>query len=195
MTREYLDSIIDVDRIDEEYKDWISDPMKNLVRDAGGNPMIEADKVEFIKTWLSLGLKSPVLYMDAWVDMTRAYYNSSYSNGSIFWIGVIENDVGIKTNVRSEGLKNAIVKCDSLMQGKAITGLGLYLWILVILLCFSLMNNNYGFLESVLYIAIVLTLLIATSVGNSFRYVFPVLVGVPFVMVELVFLKRKEKTR
>lgn len=193
--REYLDSIMDVDRIDEEYKDWISDPMKNLVRNAGGNSVIEADKVEFIKTWLSLGLKSPVLYMDAWVDMTRAYYNSSYSNGSIFEIGVIDNDVGIDTNVRSEGLKNAIVKCDSLMQGKAITGLGLCLWILVILLCFSLMNNNYGFLESVLYIAIVLTLLIATPVGNSFRYVFPVLVGVPFVMVELVFLKRKEKTR
>lgn len=193
--REYLDSIMVVDRIDEEYKDWISDPMKNLVRNAGGNSVIEADKVEFIKTWLSLGLKSPVLYMDAWVDMTRAYYNSSYSNGSIFEIGVIDNDVGIDTNVRSEGLKNAIVKCDSLMQGKAITGLGLCLWILVILLCFSLMNNNYGFLESVLYIAIVLTLLIATPVGNSFRYVFPVLVGVPFVMVELVFLKRKEKTR
>lgn len=192
--REYLDSIMDVDIIDEEYKDWISDPMKNLVRDAGGNSVIEADKVEFIKTWLSLGVKSPVLYMDAWVDMTRAYYNSSYSNGSIFWIGVIENDVGIKTNVRSEGLKNAIVKCDSLMQGKAITGLGLCLWILVILLCFSLMNNNFGFLENILYIAIILTLLIATPMGNSFRYVFPVFVGIPFVMVEMVFLIRNGKS-
>lgn len=192
--REYLDSIMDVDRIDEEYKDWISDPMKNLVRDAGGNSVIEADKAEFIKTWISLGLKSPVFYMDAWVDMTRAYYNSSYSNGSIFWIGVIENDVGIDTNVRSEGLKNAIVNCDSQMQGKAITGLGLCLWILVILLCFSLMNNNYGFLENILYIAIVLTLLIATPVGNSFRYAYPVFVGLPFVMIELIFLRRNVKT-
>ena len=189
--KEYLDSIMDVDRIDEEYKDWISDPMKNLVRDAGGNSVIEADKEEFIKTWLSLGLKSPVLYMDAWVDMTRAYYNSSYSNGSILWIGVIENDVGIKTNVRSEGLKNAIVKCDSLMQGKAITGLGLCFWILVIVFCFSLMNKNYGFLENILYIAIVLTLLIATPVGNSFRYVYPVFVGLPFVLAEMLLLRNR----
>lgn len=191
--REYLDSVMDVDRIDEEYKDWISDPMKNLVRDAGGNSVIEADKVEFIKTWLSLGVKSPVLYMDAWVDMTRAYYNSSYSNGSIFWIGVIKNDVGIETNVKSEGLKNIFIKCDSLMQGKTITGMGLCLWILVILLCFSLMNHERGFLENMVYIAIVFTLLIATPVGNSFRYVYPVFVGVPFVLVESIYLRRNNQ--
>ena len=184
---------MDVDRIDEEYKDWISDPMKNLVRDAGGNSVIEADKVEFIKTWLSLGVKSPVLYMDAWVDMTRAYYNSSYSNGSIFWIGVIKNDVGIETNVKSEGLKNIFIKCDSLMQGKTITGMGLCLWILVILLCFSLMNHERGFLENMVYIAIVFTLLIATPVGNSFRYVYPVFVGVPFVLVESIYLRRNNQ--
>ena len=128
--RVYLNTIMDVDRIPDEYEDWISDPMKNLVRDAGGNSVIEADRAEFIKIWISLGMKSPELYMDAWVDMTRAYYNSSYSNGSIYFIGVIENDLGIDTNVRSEELKNIVVKCDSIMQGKAITGMGLCLLLL-----------------------------------------------------------------
>ena len=61
-------------------------------------------------------------------DSERAYYNSSYSNGSIYYVGVIENDLGIGTNVKSEALKNAIVKCDSIMRGKAITGMGLCLW-------------------------------------------------------------------
>ena len=189
--RAYLNTIMDVDRIPDEYEDWISDPMKNLVRDAGGNSVIEADKAKFIKTWLSLGLKSPVLYMDAWVDMTRAYYNSSYSNGSIYYVGVIENDLGIGTNVKSEALKNVIVKCDSIMQGKAITGMGLCLWILVILMSFSLMNRDYGFIENTVYVAIVLTLLIATPVGNSFRYAYPVFVGLPFVLVDIVYLRSK----
>lgn len=189
--RAYFNTIMDVDRIPDEYEDWISDPMKNLVRDAGGNSVIEADKAKFIKTWLSLGLKSPVLYMDAWVDMTRAYYNSSYSNGSIYYVGVIENDLGIGTNVKSEALKNVIVKCDSIMQGKAITGMGLCLWILVILISFSLMNHDCGFIENAVFVAIVLTLLIATPVGNSFRYAYPVFVGLPFVLVDIVYLRSK----
>lgn len=191
--RAYLNTIMDVDRIPDEYEDWISDPIKNLVRDAGGNYVIEADKAKFIRTWLSLGLRSPVLYMDAWVDMTRAYYNSSYSNGSIYYVGVIENDLGIGTNVKSEALKNAIVKCDSIMQGKAITGMGLCLWILVVLLSFSLMNHDYGFIENNAYVAIVITLLIATPVGNSFRYVYPVFVGLPFIISETIYLRRKRK--
>ena len=82
--RAYLYRIMDVDRIADEYEDWISDPMKNLVRDAGGNSVIEKDRAGFIKTWITVGMKSPELYMDTWVDMTRAYYNSSYSNGSIY---------------------------------------------------------------------------------------------------------------
>ena len=191
--RAYLYRIMDVDRIADEYEDWISDPMKNLVRDAGGNSVIEEDRAEFIKTWISLGMKSPELYMDAWVDMTRAYYNSSYSNGSIYFIGVIENDLGIDTNVRSEELKNIVVKCDSIMQGKAITGMGLCLWILVILITFSLMNHDYGFIENTVFVAIVLTLLIATPVGNSFRYEYPIFVGLPFVLVDIVYLRGKCK--
>ena len=191
--RAYLNTIMDVDRIANEYEDWISDPMKNLVRDAGGNSVIEEDRAEFIKTWISLGMKSPELYMDAWVDMTRAYYNSSYSNGSIYYIGVIKNDLGIDTNVRSEELKNIVVKCDSIMQGKAITGMGLCLWILVILITFSLMNHDYGFIENTVFVAIVLTLLIATPVGNSFRYEYPIFVGLPFVLVDTVYLRGKCK--
>ena len=191
--RAYFNTIMDVDRIPDEYEDWISDPMKNLVRDAGGNSVIEEDRVEFIKTWISLGMKSPELYMDAWVDMTRAYYNSSYSNGSIYYIGVIENDLGIDTIVRSEELKNIVVKCDSIMQGKAITGMGLCLWILVILITFSLMNHDYGFIENTVFVAIVLSLLIATPVGNSFRYEYPIFVGLPFVLVDTVYLRGKCK--
>lgn len=187
----YLNSIMDIDRIPDEYKDWISDPMKNLVRDSGGNSVIEADKSKFIKTWLSLGLKSPVLYMDAWVDMTRAYYNSSYSNGSIFEIGVTENDLGIEVNVRSEGIKNIIVKCDKMMQGKAITGTGLALWLLLICISFSLMTHNKEFMDSTIYVAIILTLLIATPVGNSFRYVYPVLAGIPFVLIDSIYSRYK----
>ena len=124
-------------------------------------------------------------------DSERAYYNSSYSNGSIYYVGVIENDLRIGTNVKSEALKNVIVKCDSIMQGKAITGMGLCLWILVILMSFSLMNRDYGFIENIAYVAIVLTLLIATPVGNSFRYAYPVFVGLPFVFVDAVYLIEK----
>ena len=104
---------------------------------------------------------------------------------------MIENDLGIGTNVKSEALKNAIVKCDSIMQGKAITGMGLCLWILVLLISFSLMNHDYGFIENIAYVAIVLTLLIATPVGNSFRYAYPVFVGLPFVFVDAVYLIEK----
>ena len=101
--------------------------------------------------------------------------------------------MGIGTNVKSEALKNVIVKCDSIMHGKAITGMGLCLWILVILMSFSLMNRDYGFIENTVYVAIVLTLLIATPVGNSFRYAYPVFVGLPFVISETIYLRRKRK--
>ena len=103
---------------------------------------------------------------------------------------MIENDLGICTNVKSEALKNVIVKCDSIMHGKAITGMGLCLWILVILISFSLMNHDYGFIENAVFVAIVFTLLIATPVGNSFRYEYPIFVGLPFVIAETEHLRK-----
>ena len=44
-----------------------------------------------------------------------------------------------------------------------------------------------------MFVAIVLTLLIATPVGNSFRYEYPIFVGLPFVLVDTVYLRGKCK--
>lgn len=176
-----LNSVMDVSQVKERYAGWISDPIKNLVRERGGNDIISGNRLTFLKVWVSLGLKQPTSYVSAWVDLTRAYLNASYSDGMIFYNGIIENDYGIVRETKSEVLNSYVNNIEGSIRGSIIAAIGLCVWLYVVGFGFSIMNGRRTYLEVIPLLAIVLTLLIATPVGNEFRYVYALFTSIPAV--------------
>ena len=180
--RDYLNTIMDVDSVSDAYSVWISDPMKNLVRDHDGNQIIEENKSKFLTTWVGLGLKQPSSYISAWVDMTKAYYNAAYYNGGIFFNGLSDNDYGIKKTTILTQLDPVITRIDSLMSGHLITATGVLVWAYILIIGLSIIDHRKTYIECLPLIALVATLLIATPVNNSFRYVYALYFAIPFCL-------------
>ncbi len=68
--RKYLEKLFEYDKVSENYKTYISDPVKNLTN----NEILSNDKKEFIKTYSSLFFKYPNIYFDAYFLQTLGYW-------------------------------------------------------------------------------------------------------------------------
>ena len=183
---QYVDSILGMDAIPQNYWEYISDPIKNLARSKGANETIGQDKIKFVKVWLSIGVKNLDDYIYAWIDQTRGFWNSGYS----YWIvgqGVYNNDIGLYSEIQSSvvlDLSKDFV--DALSSGRALSLLvstGLLTWIYLTLFVFNLMKRRTGFIETILGIAIILSLCVATPVFCEFRYAYGVYTMFPLAFI------------
>lgn len=68
--REYLENLFDYDNIASSYNNCISDPVKNITN----NDFLTNDKVSFLKTYFSLFIKYPNVYVEAYFLQTLGYW-------------------------------------------------------------------------------------------------------------------------
>lgn len=185
----YISTIFDISDVKELYKNYISDPVKNIVRKHGGEKIINTDIWEFIKRWISIGIKNPEQYIRAWVDQTKGYWNAGY----LYWVtyNSIEqrnNNLGIFRVTKNVWLSD---KIDALMEFieysntflGIIVATGLYTWIYIILIGLNIINDNENYLEPILSLGIVVSLMLGTPVFNEFRYAYGLYTMIPFASI------------
>lgn len=68
--KEYLEKLFDYEKVKEEYRPAISDPIKNIT----SNDVLTNDKITFFKTYLSLLVKYPKIYFEAYFTQTLGYW-------------------------------------------------------------------------------------------------------------------------
>ncbi len=183
-----LGQVIDLDAVPSAYDGWISDPIKNLVRDSGRQDLLHTRRGDLIRCYLQIGLRYPHKYLEAWIDQTLGYWNAGYH----YWIwgkDVAENRLGIETSVASpraltlfDRYRNAWSELPALQPFVCI---GLHVWGIVLLALLALVRRDRAALfVTVPFLAVVLTLLIATPVYSEFRYAYAVFCGTPFLFAE-----------
>lgn len=184
---ELLEQVVDIERIPETYVSYISDNIKNLVREKGNQDYIKAHKIEFIKLYFELGLEHPKSYVYAWVDETRGYWNSGYN----YWrwsTGLEENGIGIQRTVNSEAVSNKLSLYLNLWETNPVLQLfisiGFYTWVILVCVYNSIIKKNKtGLFIGIPFLAVIVTLLIATPVYAEFRYAYALFCGMPFVVI------------
>lgn len=194
--RAVLSEVVDIEKIPETYSSVISDPIKKLVREKNNQNYIEEHTGEFLKVYLQLGLRYPYKYVEAWIDQTRGYWNAGYS----YWrwaSDVDENNLGIKRTVFSEGIDNIVGKYLGLWDTSPFLQLflciGVYVWIIAALSYRAVVRKNKKALFTTIpFLAIILTLMVATPVFAEFRYAYAIFCGFPFVVVA-AFASCREK--
>lgn len=162
--------------------------MKRLVLREGFDS-VRKNKNAYVTLWLRLGLEHPLTYLKAWADQTAHYWNAGYDfqygGFAIYGNKITENDLGIESSPRIEGLASfAEAMSMSLRDAPLLRMLlcvGLHTWFLLILFVVNILRGKGEWLLVVLPLAIILTLAIASPVLSNFRYAYAVITTLGFV--------------
>lgn len=187
-----IEQIMDIQSAKEEYKPYISDPIKKVV---GENlNYINEHRLGFLSLWLQLGIKHPGSYFRAWIDQTRGYWNAGYD----YWIvtyGVTENEYGIRMdrpeNLVAKLVRPWVVKFFFHPAFEVFRSIGLHVWVIILCFIVQLIRRCKETLLFVLPLALFLTLLVSTPVFSEFRYIYAVFASFPFLVLTTIFNKKE----
>ncbi len=189
--KELLNQVIDIAYIPDTYIPWISDPIKNLIREKGNQEYIINNKLQYIKLYIDIGMKYPFSYIKAWIDETRGFWNAGYSYW--YWTDqVYENEYEIERIIYSETLNRCFDEYLWIFSNNRLLQLflciGFYVWINLFLCFISIIKkDNIGLFLSVPTLALIISLLISSPVYSEFRYVYAIFCSLPFLIVAVFY--------
>mgnify|MGYP004547953987 FL=1 len=187
--RGLIENVIDLTYIKELYNPTFADNMKELVR-AGDQEYLASHKKEFFKLWISLGLRYPGDYLDAYIQQTYGYWypDSFYLVAEAE--GVSATELGVSTRHLIGGPlvvkgKELAIKLGSIVPiYGTLWSMGVACWVLLFSMGTVLVRRETRkllcYLPSVL---LLFTVLIATPVATEFRYVYFMVYSMPFYLM------------
>ena len=185
---EMIGKIVDISKISDSYDVFLSDPIKNLINNYGNVSYLSANRLEYLKIWLEIGVKYPIEYIRGWVNQVSTFFAPTYYGTSIFW-SVWENDLGIVASPMitaeiSTVLHNLAYTQHNIPLFGCLHYPSVYTWVLIVMLFYSIKNKNY---ENMLLISILLgifiTLLISCPYNICFRYYYAVVCSTPIIVI------------
>ncbi len=185
--RSLLSNVIEIESIPEKYSPYISDPIKGLVREKGNQSLLSEQKADYIKLYCLLGIKYPMVYLRAWIDQTKGYWNAGYEY-SRWALGITENDLGIErttNNIAIDLMLREYLWLFTNLQGlRMFLSIGFFVWIDILMLMVALIRKDkIGVFISLPILVVVASLLVATPVYSEFRYIYAAFCALPMVIV------------
>ncbi len=181
--------VIDTTYIQDLYAPGFADNMKELVR--AGNPnYLTENKGEYFRLWLSLGLRYPSVYMQAYIDQTKGYWypDVEYAVGNID--GIIPSQTGASSHPVIGGVfviktKEILLKLsDMLPLYGLLTSMGAMFW--AFLCCFGISIIKEQPDRYILFLpglTVMFTLFLATPVSSEFRYAYSLAYTLPLYLL------------
>lgn len=181
---EQLNRVADISYVPEYYNPTLSDPIKALVNYNHAD-ILEANKGEYFRLWLQIGLAYPGDYIQAFIDQTKGYWFPAPAD-MLLNEGISPNDLGLSWQPVIRGMKltklvEIVLKLPSILPLYGmLTSIGAYTWGAVFLAGYGfLYGHRRRLLLFVPYAGLIGTLLIATPVASDFRYAYPLILALP----------------
>ena len=179
-----------IEKWKEDYKPGLVDTIK--WDDEINLKYIGENKLEFVKLWFSLMPKNMKHYIDAYLLDTYGFWSIETKNDYGFYsIGVIENKVGINNK---DIIKTATGKSlKSIYKNPDFCGSGTLLWIMLTSIMLLIIQRKQIYIIVLTpCILSILSILIATPVAFSLRYVFMLAYCLP-VFILLPYMTKNEE--
>lgn len=181
-----LKEAFDFDIAEAKYDPYISNSIKLEALRRENLPFMTENLGRYVKLWVQLGLRYPSLYLRAWIEQTKGYWNGGYE----YWIyasGVTDNSYGIYKmggdNIISTCFRKVTTVFENLVIFRPVVSIGLHVWILVCCFCVNLIQRRKEELMLTVPILIIIVgLWIGTPVYSEFRYAYPLFTTYPFLM-------------
>lgn len=192
-----LEAVVPLAQIDDYYNPYLFDMTKNYIREHGNQQVIADHKWDYAKLWLRVGLRNPMLYLEAEIRQTAGYYALHIPHEQILYSEyfMVENPFGIETQ-RKLFSYDASLAMSAFLQWfqeayNKVWSLGMNTWLLLAAFACALYRrrNAFGFVPCIM---LLVSLLLATPVYNEFRYAYGVFVALP-LLFSLSFGKGTEE--
>lgn len=187
-----IEKVVDLTYIRELYNPGFADNIKELVR-AGNQDYLVAHKKEFFRLWLHLGLRYPGDYLTAYTDQTYGYWYPDSFYPVAEAEGVSATELGVSHTPLIGGPlvvkgKEIAIKLGGMVPiYGTLWSMGVACWILLFCICTVIIRKEYYKLICYLpSITLLITVLIATPVATEFRYVYFMVLCLPFYLVTAV---------
>ena len=190
--RDLVEQVVDLTYIHELYNPTFADNIKELVR-AGNQDYLVEHKKEFFKLWVELGLRYPGDYLTAYIDQTYGYWypDSFYLVAEAE--GVSATDLGISHTPLVGGplvikAKEIAIKLGSMVPVYGtLWSMGVACWIMIFGASVVIIRKEYHKLICYLpSMSLLLTVLAATPVATEFRYVYFMVLSLPFYLITAI---------
>lgn len=181
---EMLEAVVPLEHIDEYYNPYLFDMTKNYIRENGNQQVIAEYKSAYAKLWLNVGLRNPMLYLEAEIRQTAGYYALHIPHDQILYSEyfMVDNPFGIESERKVFSYDASIAMGEFLQWFQTfynrVWSLGLNTWLLLFALACALYRGRraIAFAPCVMLLG---SLLLATPVYNEFRYAYGVFVALP----------------
>lgn len=151
----------------------------------------------YLKLYLGLLTRYPGDFIKAWVDETKGYWNGGY----FFWTYTLKmgnNTFGI-VQIPGENILARLysawfryVEKPAILQFT--TSIGLYVWGLITCFFVNIWKKREEFLLVIPILVLIVGLWLGTPVYAEFRYAYPMILSLPFILGVTVFQEPKIKT-
>ena len=187
--KESIDRFIPYENIPEYFKPCVVDSIK---WSAGMDWWyLELHKAEFWDLWKHLFLQNPQIYLEEYLLETLGFWNVDVSgpNGYV-QTHVWSNDYGLTQTDWFERLTG--FSFQHFVNPRSYISCAWFFWLFFI--CGVFVMKHYGFRNCFLFVpqmAVWLTLMIATPLAVSLRYIAPLLFTLPFIILIPVLLEKE----
>ena len=185
-----LGEIFLMDRLGEAYDPQTVDPVKFETFRYDQVDYIRHNGAQYLKLYVSLGLRYPGDYLKAWIDETRGYWNGGYS----YWIYTLQtgkNDLGITqpegTNLLARLYAAWFRAAEKPTALQPLYSIGLRVWILTACCALCWLKKRKQWLIAVPALVLTLGLWLGTPVYAEFRYAYPMVLCSPLVLLTTLF--------
>lgn len=194
--RVYLEKLFEYDKVSDNYKTYISDPIKNIT----DNEVLSNNKKQFIKTYSNLFFKYPNIYFDAYLLQTLGYW---YPDVIYNCTGGESNSIFSTENISNypltPSLYNKIIDFTvsrKIPLSNLIWSVGLQFLILLVSTFIMCYYKNYKYLICFIPLyGLWLSIVVATPVFCELRYVYGLFVCTPLTIFIPFLLNNKTEKR
>jgi hypothetical protein len=177
----YISKIWNINEIKDKYTPAIADTMKWYMENFD-ETYLNNSKSQFLKYWVEIVIRNPKISVDAFLLENLGFWHLTYQDGfSYVQIGVWNNFYGIER--RDILYQKTGIELDKYVIPKKYISSGLLFWLAMIsaFLCFRI-NNIKKLLPYAPIIGLWLTIMIATPVAFSLRYVYILVLFIPLLI-------------
>jgi len=185
-----LGEVFWLEKVPELYDPLTVDPIKFETFRYDQVPQIRANAGEYLRLYLSLGLRYPGDYLKAWIDETKGYWNGGY----FFWIytkQMGENPYGIMSTAGDNLVARLFAAAFRYLEKPAflqpLTSIGLHVWALITCTLVNAWKKREEFLLGIPLVVLVAGLWLGTPVYSEFRYAYPIILSMPLILGVTVF--------
>ena len=180
-----LSEIFWLDKVGALYDPLTVDPVKFETFRYDRVDYIRENLGQYLRLYVNLGLRYPAEYLKAWIDETKGYWNGGY----FFWIytkGVGDNIYGLEASYGENAVASAFAALFRYVEKLAIlqplTSIGLHVWVLLGCFLTNVLKIRKEFLLAIPILVLVVGLWLGTPVYAEFRYAYPVILTLPFLL-------------